>query len=235
MIAALNEAQRIDPLLKLISEDPFAQTCDWLVLDGGGNRLSTSVRSLAVPKGVGPAVRKGWRYAINNGYDYSIRVDGDGQHLVSSTMALLEAARDGNGFSLGSRFNHAILDQTEVPIDRRLLNIAVSAVYHEVTRREDPDVLCGQFCLDRDNMEYFARETRCAGYGLTLEMLLISYFAGRDTPTRVQIPAVYASEGGEIQTKYAPAEASTRLLRAGEYIELAHDVLLRFTEGGTEW
>ncbi len=43
--------------------------------------------------GVGPAVQTGFRYAIESGFDYLIRLDGDGQHPPAEALKLIEAMR----------------------------------------------------------------------------------------------------------------------------------------------
>ncbi len=55
--------------------------------------------------GVGGAMQAGFRYAFEQGYDYVIRVDGDGQHPPSECVVLVERMMVGDvDMVVGSRF-----------------------------------------------------------------------------------------------------------------------------------
>ncbi len=55
--------------------------------------------------GIGGAVQTGYRYAKDNGYDYAIQYDGDGQHDVSYVETIIQPMIDGEAdFVIGSRF-----------------------------------------------------------------------------------------------------------------------------------
>jgi hypothetical protein len=55
--------------------------------------------------GVGGAVRAGLRYAARQGYDYVVRLDGDGQHRASDVVRMLAPVVRGRlDASIGSRF-----------------------------------------------------------------------------------------------------------------------------------
>jgi len=53
--------------------------------------------------GVGGAVRTGYRYAIEEDFDFVVQVDADGQHDPAEIPRLLEAARD-QDMVIGSRY-----------------------------------------------------------------------------------------------------------------------------------
>lgn len=65
---------------------------------------ATVVR-LPVNLNVGGALRAGWRYAITNGFDTVVQVDGDGQHPVDHISALVEELSSRHlDMVVGSRF-----------------------------------------------------------------------------------------------------------------------------------
>lgn len=69
---------------------------------------SAGARVLALPVhlGLGGAVQAGYQLAYELGYDYVIRVDGDGQHDPKDIPRILEALqREGVEMAIGSRFN----------------------------------------------------------------------------------------------------------------------------------
>lgn len=75
-----------------------------ILRDNGINHLNLSSNL-----GIGGAVQAGHRYALENGYDIDIQVDGDGQHDVSYVPKLVEAIEQGADLVIGSRF----IEQTD--------------------------------------------------------------------------------------------------------------------------
>lgn len=60
---------------------------------------------LSVNLGIGGAVQTGWRFAFDNGFDYAIQVDGDGQHPADAIPGMLEQMMErGLDVIIGSRF-----------------------------------------------------------------------------------------------------------------------------------
>lgn len=73
-------------------------------------RSGASVLPLPYHLGLGGCVQAGYRLAFECGFDYVIRVDGDGQHDAQDIPTILEALqREGCEMVIGSRF----LDRTE--------------------------------------------------------------------------------------------------------------------------
>lgn len=61
--------------------------------------------NLPVNLGIGGAVQTGYRYAFENNFDYTIQVDGDGQHPASEIPKLLAEILKGEAnLIIGSRF-----------------------------------------------------------------------------------------------------------------------------------
>lgn len=60
---------------------------------------------LPVNLGIGGAVQTAFRYAVRNGFDYAVKVDGDGQHPVDQIGKLLAPLKEGKAdMVIGSRF-----------------------------------------------------------------------------------------------------------------------------------
>ena len=69
------------------------------------SRLNCVALDLPVNLGIGGAVQTGFRYAFENGYDFAVQVDGDGQHPATEIPKLVNAALAGNAdVAIGSRF-----------------------------------------------------------------------------------------------------------------------------------
>ncbi|MBL7883175.1 MAG: glycosyltransferase family 2 protein [Bacteroidia bacterium] len=61
--------------------------------------------NLPINLGIGGAVQTGFKYALDNGFDYAIQIDGDGQHPASEIHKLVNHAIENNcDVVIGSRF-----------------------------------------------------------------------------------------------------------------------------------
>jgi glycosyltransferase involved in cell wall biosynthesis len=94
----------------------FFPATDVLIIDDASDdgtarllpRLGVCWIRLPEQTGVGGAVRRGLKYALDMGYDTVVRVDADGQHVASGALALLEAlVRSGAHAVVGSRYRAA--------------------------------------------------------------------------------------------------------------------------------
>ena len=78
-------------------------------------------------KGKSSGIKTGFRYALDNGFDYVVTIDGDGQHNPDEIPALLEnVVNNGNDISIGLRYGNT----TEMPkwrrVGKRVLDYATS-------------------------------------------------------------------------------------------------------------
>ena len=68
-------------------------------------RLKCILLNLPVNLGIGGAVQTGFKYAYENGYDFAMQVDGDGQHPPTEIPKLLKHISETNAdIVIGSRF-----------------------------------------------------------------------------------------------------------------------------------
>jgi glycosyltransferase involved in cell wall biosynthesis len=69
------------------------------------NGLKCIVLDLPINLGIGGAVQTGFKFAFENGYDFAIQADGDGQHPAIEIPKLIKAAKEQNAdVVIGSRF-----------------------------------------------------------------------------------------------------------------------------------
>lgn len=111
LIPSYNEAESLPSLLDEVLE--VAPELDILVIDDGStDNTRRVVAQKGVPCiclpcniGVGGAVQAGFRYAYNCGYEYAIRIDGDGQHPPSEISKFIDCMNNSEAdLIIGSRF-----------------------------------------------------------------------------------------------------------------------------------
>lgn len=108
IIPAFNEEDCIASVVHEISLSGY----DYIVVNDGSTDktlqicLDNDFPVLDLPRnlGIGGAVQAGHKYALRNGYDVDIQVDGDGQHDILCIPALLEQIEEGADLVIGSRF-----------------------------------------------------------------------------------------------------------------------------------
>jgi glycosyltransferase involved in cell wall biosynthesis len=72
---------------------------------GAARQAGAKVLDLPCNLGVGGAIQAGFRYAVENGYEYAIRCDGDGQHPATGIQVLVDAMQTNEtDLVVGSRF-----------------------------------------------------------------------------------------------------------------------------------
>lgn len=111
LVPAFNEELCLEALLAEIRQ--HVPGIDVLVVnDGSSDRTADVARKsgakvldLPCNLGVGGAVQAGLRYAFEQGYEYVVRCDGDGQHSPSDIPVLLRTIKDNRAdLVIGSRF-----------------------------------------------------------------------------------------------------------------------------------
>ncbi len=112
-IPIINEAEKFKKQLMLMKK--YAHLADIIIFDGGSTDGSTNhdflktqgVRTLLVKKSFGKQgtqLRMGLSYAIKQGYEGVITIDGNGKDGVSAIPDFTEALDNGYDFVAGSRF-----------------------------------------------------------------------------------------------------------------------------------
>ena len=105
--------------------------------------------------GIGGAVQAGYKYALENGYDIAIQLDGDGQHDPGSADELIQPILDGQAdFVIGSRFIAKQGFQTT--IFRRMGIGWLNFVLRIITHRKFTDATSGLRAANRKVIRLFA-------------------------------------------------------------------------------
>src|SRR3954454_1649498 len=114
IIPAYNEQGAIRATVEDVRD--HAPDFDVLVVDDGSTddtaaiarAAGAHVLHLPFNVGIGGAVQSGYLYAAEQGYDFAVQVDGDGQHDPREIAVLLAHLRANPGLNMvtGSRFLH---------------------------------------------------------------------------------------------------------------------------------
>jgi dolichol-phosphate mannosyltransferase len=114
-IPVINEGERLRSQLAEMKEKGLTEKADILIFDGGSNDGSTDldylgsqgVRTLLVKKGPGrlsAQLRMGFAYALTQGYEGIITIDGNGKDGVEAIPNFIRELRAGYDFVQGSRY-----------------------------------------------------------------------------------------------------------------------------------
>ena len=164
VVPAFDEAGAIGEVVEEIRA--FDPTIDVVVVDDGSTDATPDVARAAGAAvvrlpfnlGIGAAVQTGFRYALEQGYDVAVRLDGDGQHDASELGKLLEPlARDEADVVTGSRFRGGD-DSYRPPLGRRLGITWFARLVSLLSRQRVTDTTSGFQALNRSAIELFARD-----------------------------------------------------------------------------
>jgi glycosyltransferase involved in cell wall biosynthesis len=179
IIPAYNEAESIGGVIAdLRSHVPGADVV--VVDDGSGDATAAlaaeagaAVLRLPFNLGVGGAMRTGYAYARQHGYDVAVQFDGDGQHRADHVAALLAKLRaERADLVVGSRM---IGEGTyRFPLARRIGSRWVGRIASLVTRQRLTDPTSGFRAASRRMIEFFARHYPQSYLGDTVEAIVLA-------------------------------------------------------------
>jgi glycosyltransferase involved in cell wall biosynthesis len=162
IVPAFDEAASI---AKVIEEIRAAQPeVDVVVIDDCSRddtaRLAreagAAVISLPVNLGIGGAVQTGFKYAVAQGHDAAVQVDGDGQHDASQLDLVLAPLEAGTAnVVIGSRFLADTGYRASPP--RRAGMLLFGALVRAATGQRITDTTSGFRALDREAFAFLAR------------------------------------------------------------------------------
>lgn len=128
--------------------------------------------------GLGTAYIAGFKWALEQDYDYVIEMDADFSHRPQDLIPLQKACADGADMSVGSRYVSGV-NVVNWPMGRVLMSYYASAYVRLITGMNIHDTTAGFVCYSRrvlkainlDNIEF-------KGYAFQIEMKFTAYRMG---------------------------------------------------------
>lgn len=185
-----------------------------VVDDGSVDRTSqlarqagAKVATLPFNLGVGGAMRVGFRYALENGYQNVVQIDSDGQHDPSSVPALL-AELESADLVLGARF--AGEGDYTVRGPRQWAMSVLATILSATSRTKLTDTTSGYRASGPKAVALFAQHYPAEYLGDTIEALVI---ASRSGLVIRQVPVSMRARVGGVPS-HNPLKSAVYLMRA---------------------
>ena len=129
--------------------------------------------------GLGTAYITGFKYAIDNGYDFIFEMDADFSHNPDDLLKLYKACHDdGADLAIGSRYVTGV-NVVNWPMGRVLMSYYASKYVRCVTGIPVHDTTAGFVCYRRQVLETMELDKiRFKGYAFQIEMKFTAYKCG---------------------------------------------------------
>ena len=213
VMPAFNEEEAIGAVVREVRASLPGVRC--VVVDDGSKDATISVAEAAGADvlrlpfnlGVGGAMRLGFKFAVENGFDAVVQIDSDGQHDPSAVPELLTHL-DTADIVIGARF--AGVGDYQAHGVRRFAMRIIAGVLSRTAKTKLTDTTSGFKACGPRAIALFAENYPAEYLGDTIEALVIAARAGCRI---VQVPvAMRARAGG--RPSHNPVKAAVYLMRA---------------------
>jgi glycosyltransferase involved in cell wall biosynthesis len=207
VIPCLNEAATIHHLVRRVQ---LILPRILVVDDGSTDKTAALADSAGAtvlrhenPQGKGCALVRGWTFARQEGFDWAVAMDGDGQHAPEDLPAFLQCADDtGARLVVGNRMDHP----AGMPWLRRQVNRWMSRRLSQLAGCPLPDTQNGFRLMHLDS---WAQLNVAAGH-FEIESEILWRFARAGLPIRfVPVQVIYRRE----RSKISPLRDTLRWFR----------------------
>ena len=164
VVPAYNEAGTVSRVIAALHE--HAPAFDVVVIDDGSTDATADEARAAGARvirhpfnlGIGGAVQSGFNFALENGYDYMVQVDADGQHDPSEIPTLARAMEEHPEIDVicGSRFLKDL--QYVGPVSRRAGIHLFAFILSRIVGQKVTDPTSGFRLYNRRAISLFARD-----------------------------------------------------------------------------
>ena len=140
--------------------------------------------------GLGTAYITGFKWALENGYDYVFEMDADFSHAPSDLPRLYAACKEGADLAVGSRYKDGV-SVVNWPIGRILMSYFASVYVRKTLGVKLFDSTAGFVCYSRRVLETIDFDNiRMKGYGFQIEM---KYTAIRLGFKLAEVPVIFVN------------------------------------------
>jgi dolichol-phosphate mannosyltransferase len=192
IIPTYNECENVEAMLDKVMS--IEETFDVLIIDDGSpdgtaalvkakqieyqGRIHLIERSGKL--GLGTAYIAGFKWALEQGYDYVFEMDCDFSHNPDDLLRLYSAAINGADVVVGSRYVSGV-NVVNWPMSRLLMSFFASKYVNFVTRMPVRDATAGFVCYSREVLETLDLDAvKMKGYGFQIEMKYSAWRLGFD-------------------------------------------------------
>ena len=191
IIPTYNEKENIEAIIRKV----FSLPKDFQVLvidDGSPDGTAGIVKKLqeefperlhllerSGKQGLGTAYLTGFKWSLENGFDYIFEMDADFSHNPDDLLRLYAAcADDGADLSIGSRYCHGV-SVVDWPMSRIMMSYYASAYVRFMLGIKVFDTTAGFVCYKRKVLETMDLDAvQMKGYGFQIEMKYTAYKLG---------------------------------------------------------
>ena len=128
--------------------------------------------------GLGTAYLTGFKWSLEQGYDYTFEMDADFSHNPDDVPRLYAACKNGADLAVGSRYCNGI-SVVDWPLGRIMMSYFASLYVRTVLRMKVYDCTAGFVCYSRKVLETINLDgVRMKGYGFQIEMKYTAFRLG---------------------------------------------------------
>ena len=201
LVPAFNEAGSIKRVVTNITRTN--PDVDVVVINDGSSddtaqlakEAGATVLSLPVNLGYGAALQTGYKYALMNNYDYTVQIDGDGQHDPRIIGQLITTLQDGMDVAIGSRFLDGNIGNYDNPTFRKLGMLFFRSLIYLFIKQKITDPTSGFQAMSRPVFCFFAKSNQYPSDFPDADIIILLHYAGFQVQ---EVPVVmYNSETGK--------------------------------------
>lgn len=138
--------------------------------------------------GLGTAYIAGFKWAVENEFEYIFEMDADFSHNPDDLINLYEACKNGGDVAIGSRYISGV-NVVNWPMGRVLMSYCASMYVRFVTRMKIMDTTAGFKCYKQEVLKAIDFDKiRSKGYGFQIEMKFTAWKLGFKI---VEVPIIF--------------------------------------------
>lgn len=167
IIPAYNEAENLEKVIQDVQEN--APDFDYIIINDcstdGTQELCKqkgySAINLPTNLGIGGGVQTGYKFALDNGYDVAVQIDGDGQHNAIYLNRLFECMQMNRvDMVIGSRFitNQGFQSTFMRRLGSRILSLLIKVINRQVITDPTSGLRMVSCSIMKEFCEYYPKD-----------------------------------------------------------------------------